>query len=98
MSRFGGLTQIKKEITMTYQYSTRPEGITYVCEATANIDGMKVRIVKEIAAASMAKAAAEFEELLDGGIDEKGFEKGFGYHNFTIDITEKGTDKQRSKS
>ena len=79
---------------MIYQYSTKPEGITYVCEATANVDGMKVRIVKEIAAASMAKAAAEFEELLDGGLDENGLEKGFGHHNFTIDITEKGAEKQ----
>jgi hypothetical protein len=76
---------------MTYQYSTKPEGVTYVCEATANIDGMKVRIVKEIAAASMAKAAAEFEEHLDGGIDE---ERGFGHHNFTIEIREKGAEKQ----
>lgn len=79
---------------MTYQYSTKPEGITYVCEATANVDGTKIRIVKEIAAASMAKAAAEFEKLLDGGIDENGFENGFGHHNFTIDITEKGAEKQ----
>jgi len=75
---------------MTYQYSTKPEGVTYVCEATTNIDGMKVRIVKEIAAASMAKAAAEFEEHLDGGIDEKGF----GHHNFIIEISEKGAEKQ----
>lgn len=79
---------------MTYQYSTKPAGITYICEATANVDGTKIRIVKEIAAASMAKAAAEFEELLDGGLDENGLEKGFGYHNFTIDIAEKGADKQ----
>ena len=78
-------------LIMTYQYSTRPEGVTYICKATANVDGAEVQIIKEIDAASMLQASREFEDHLDGGIEERRF----GHHDFLIEITQKGQGEKR---
>lgn len=50
---------------MRYTYSTKPEGIEYICTAKATDDGAEIVITKKIKASCHTHAAEEFEEYLE---------------------------------